>query len=105
QPASHTRQFGPNTAAFAGKPVALAAPGLAECGLTRLESTSPLDLVERQQKIFHLPIANELLLRLHVANPIAEECDGSLIHHRGNQRRHLTLPTTRHALEKNGALG
>src|SRR5204863_4550494 len=88
----------------AGKSVALTAPGLAERGLTRLEGTSLFNAVERWQKILQLPFTNERLLRLHVANPIAEERDRPLIHHRGHQRRHLPSPATRHALEKNGPL-
>src|ERR1041384_1288096 len=82
----------------------LAAPRLAKRGPARFDRTSTVDLVKRRQQIFHLPITNKLLLRLHPSYPIAEERYGSLIDQRGDQRRHLPTAAPRHALEENRAL-
>src|SRR6266487_2600131 len=61
KPASNTRQIRPHAAAFAGKAVALAAAGLAECGPARLERASAFDLFQRRQQVFHVPFSNKLL--------------------------------------------
>src|SRR3989442_9485290 len=83
--------------------MALAAAGLAKGGSTRFERTPTFNLIQRRQQVFHLPIPNELLLRLHAEDPVAEERNGSFIDHGGDQRRHLTPATPRQALVKNGA--
>src|SRR5439155_23533223 len=74
--APYTSQIGPHTTALTSIPVALDAARLEERGFPSLERASALELPQRRQKVFHLPIANELLGRLHLANPFAEECDG-----------------------------
>ena len=75
-------QIRANASAFAGKAVTLDAAGLAERGPATVERSALFHFIERREKLIHLPIANELLIRFHLADPIAEKSDGSLIHHR-----------------------
>jgi hypothetical protein len=103
QPASNPGQVGPDTPAFASKSVALTAARLAECVSARLESAFVFDPLQGRQQIFQFPIPDELLLRLHGTYPVANQFDSSLVHHRGNQRRHLTATATCHPLVKNRA--
>src|ERR1043166_6477072 len=82
----------------------LAAAGLAENGSAAVERASLLNLSKAWQKVLHLPIAHKLPIRLHLADPIAQKRNALLIHHRGDQRRHLSAPAARNTAVENGSI-
>src|ERR1043165_3536161 len=82
----------------------LAAAGLAENGSAAVERASLLNLSKAWQKVLHLPIAHKLPIRLHLADPIAQKRNALLIHHRGNQRRHLSAPAARNTAIENRSI-